>query len=350
MEPNKVELKARLEKALRRPISQATFDKFDGWGGPIEQYFEGSLEDGADESQTFQALKGIFAQELDYLKAYRREMAQVAAKSVADERQSIQPTQLEASQDSYVTARARVISEVWTALADERPDVTEFRQEALNGRLLQPEEARAVVDTPGGVLDELRELELRKLGSILANDYYGWDEGGAIWYVLTGETPRLRPVRMRAHGKSPVEHYVPFQYDLTLSVLPWVPAKEVERAYRTAQKQLLEETPRETGVRILEVVQFWWEQFRTRGPMPSWPAWFELWNQAHPDKKFKKWRNFREYVFRGTKEARPQYKRFPQPGHPAAQEQDMQAAQEYLIKTVQAKRSLTDRYTEVTFE
>jgi hypothetical protein len=228
--------------------------------------------------------------------------------------------------------------------------VTEFRQEVLNGRLLQPENAKAVVDTVGGVLDELRELELRKLGSILANDYYGWDEEGAIWYVLTGQTPRLRPVRVRADGKYPVEHYVPFQYDLTLSVLPWVPAKEVERAYRTAQKQLLEETPRETGVRILEVVQFWWEQFRSRGPMPSWSAWFELWNQAHPEKKFKKWRNFREYVFRGTKEARPQYKRFPQPGHPAAQEQDMQAAQEYLIKTVQAKRSLTDRYTEVTFE
>jgi hypothetical protein len=207
-----------------------------------------------------------------------------------------------------------------------------------------------VVNTPGGVLDELRELELRKLGSILANDYFGWDEGGAIWYVLTGETPRVRPVRMRAHGKRPVEHYVPFQYDLTLSVLPWVSAKEVTRAYRTAQKQLLEETPRETGVRILEVVQFWWEQFRKQGPMPSWPAWFELWNQTYPDKKFKKWRNFREYVFRGTKEAQPQYKRFPQPGQPAEQEQDMQAAQEYLIKSVQAKRSLTDRYTEVTFE
>jgi hypothetical protein len=342
-------LKARLEKALRRPIPQTTWDKFDR-DGQIDDYYAGRLEHEGSERENFQALKGIFAEELDYLKALRREMAQTRAKAVADERPSISPAQLESSHDPYVTARARVISEVWAALADERPDVTEFRQEVLNGRLLQPEEARAVVNAPGGVLDELRELELRKLGSILANDYYGWDEGGAILYVLTGEAPRLRPVRMRAHGKRPVGHYVPLQYDVTLSVLPWVPAKEVTRAYRTAQKQLLEETPRESGVRILEVVQFWWEQFRTRGPMPSWRAWFELWNQTYPDKRFNKWRNFRVYFYRGTKEAQPQYKRFPQPALPSEHEHDMRTAQEYLIKSVQAKRSLTDRYTEVTFE
>jgi hypothetical protein len=64
---------------------------------------------------------------------------------------------------------------------------------------------------------------------------------------------------------------------------------------------LVEGTPHETGTRILEVVQFWWEQFRIRGPLPSWPAWYELWNEMHPDMKIKTWRNFQQYFWRGIK-------------------------------------------------
>jgi len=248
----------------------------------------------------------------------------------------------------YISMRAKVISEAWAGLADERPDVTEFRQSVLDGRLLSSEEASAIVDAPSDTLDELRVLELRKLGSILANDYYGWDEEGAIWYVLTGKAPRLRPVRIRARGKSPVPYHIPLQYDVTLSVLPWVPAKEVERAYRSAQKQLLKGTPRESGLRILEVVQFGWELFRTRGPMPSWRAWFELWNQAYPDKKFETWRNFRQYFLRGVREAQPHYIRFPQPKL-SAEEQEMRAAEEYEIEAVQSYRRIGDRYSEITF-
>jgi hypothetical protein len=350
METRKAKLKARLEKALRRPVHQAVFDKFDGFGGPIEKYFEGSLEHEAGEKGNFQALKGIFRDELDYLKRVEREKEQTLTASAAGDERFTSLIEPESS-DSYVGTRACAISEVWAALADERPDVTEFRQTVLGGRMLSPKRASIMLDAPGDMLDELRELELRKLGSILANDYYGWDEEGAIWYVLTGKAPRLRPVRIRARGKLPVAHYVPFQYDVTFSVLPWVSAKEVERAYRNVQQQLLEETtPRETGPRILEVVQFWWEQFRTRGPMPSWPAWFELWNQTHPDKKFKKWRNFREYFFRGTKAAQPHYKRFPQAKLSAQEQQEMHAAEDYTIKAVQGYRKIGDRYIEATFE
>jgi hypothetical protein len=349
MEQSKAELKARLEKALRRPIPQTAWDRFDrdGW---IEDYFTGELEHEWGERENFQSLKGRFADELDYLKSYDIEKARTLADSERSRSLDISVTEAEPSSGSYVATRARAISEVWAALADERPDVFEFRETVLGGRLLSPEEASAIIDASGGTLDELRELELRKLGSILVNDYYGWDKEGAIWYVLTGDAPQLQPVRIRARGKLPVEYYVPFQYDVTFSVLPWVPAKEVERAYRSAQKRLLEETPRETDTRILEVVQFWWEQFRAQGSMPSWPAWFKLWNQTHPNKKFQNWRNFREYFFRGTKKAQPHYKRFPQPKPPAEEQQEMYAPEEYIIKAVQAKRNLGDRYTELTFE
>jgi len=352
MKAQKAKLKGKLEKALRRRIPQPVFNKFDQ-DGYIQDCLDGTLEHEGGAKENFQVLKRMIARELDYLKAVRREEEQERRASVTDTGGDTTEIELEPPHGSYMSTRAAVISEVWSALVDERPDVTEFRRTVLGENLLSPEEASTIVNSPSNALGELRALDLEKLGSILANDYYGWDEEGAVWYVLTGKAPQLRPIRLRARGKSPVEHYVPFQYDVTLSVLPWVHATEVEHAYRSAQKQLLEEPPRKgaprTSTRVLEVVQFWWEQFRSRGTMPSWPAWYELWNQTHPDKKFSKWRTFREYFFRGTKEAQPSYVRLPQP-NPTAEGQEVPAAEEYIIKAVQGYRRIGDQYTEVTFE
>ena len=88
---------------------------------------------------------------------------------------------------------------------------------------------------------------------------------------------------------------------------------------------------------------------RTRGQMPSWRTWFELWNQEHPEKAFKTWRNFREYFLRGTEDAQPRYIRFPQPNS-SADEQEVPAAEEYKIKAVQGYRRIGDKYTEITFQ
>jgi len=206
----------------------------------------------------------------------------------------------------YVSARAKAISEVLAMLADQRPDVANFRRKVLGGRSRTPEEAQAMVGTAGAVADEVH-----KLGARLADDYLGWDEEGAVRYVLTGEAPQLRPIEARGRGKFP-SRMQPFQSNVTLTVLPWVPAKEVERVYRVLQEQLLEETSRETGPRILEVAQFVWERLRLDGERESWRAWFELWNQRYPDKKFKTWRHFYEYCRRGSEEALPLYK-FPEP-------------------------------------
>jgi hypothetical protein len=188
---------------------------------------------------------------------------------------------------------------------------------------------------------------LGKLGTILASDYVGWSEEEAIWYVLTGETPRLRPVRIRGRGKPPNEHR-PFQHEVTLTVLPWVPAKQVERAYRNMQKQLLEESSRETGARILEVVQFCWAQFRkTRSTVP-WRVYFERWNQAYPDKNFANWRNFREYYLRGITAATPTYK-FPEVKPTAEMQEKIRAAKEHWIKKLEGYRTISDRFVEITF-
>jgi hypothetical protein len=247
----------------------------------------------------------------------------------------------------YTTARAKALSEILAAIADERPDVTEFRETRLGGRLLAPKEARTLLDAPEDTLSELHTLELRKLGSILASDYVGWSEEEAIWYVLTLETPRLRPIRTRGRGKFPNQHR-PFQYEVTLTVLPWVPAKEVERAYRNLQKQLLEESSRETGVRILDVVQFCWAQFRKTRSTAPWRVYFERWNQTHPDNKFANWRNFREYFLRGTTAATPTYK-FPEIKPATEKQEEIRAAKERFIKKLESYRTISDRFVEIAF-
>jgi hypothetical protein len=304
VEKSRTELKDRLEKALRRHIPQTPWDKCKR-NGLINDYFAGTLEHEGGEKENFQELKEWFATELDYLKAYRREMAQTTTESALDDGEAESVIELESPPSGYVTARASAISESWAMLADARPDVTEFREKLLGGRLLSSEEAEAMVSVPEDGQEELREL-----GSRLAKDYLGWDEKEAMRYVLTGEAPRLQAIKIHHRGKFP-SRYRPFQHSVTLTVLPWVPAKEVERVYRNIQRQLLEETSRETGTRILEVARFYCEQLRTRGPMPSWPAWAERWNETHPDKKFPTWRHFREYLARGAKAALPRYK-FPE--------------------------------------
>jgi hypothetical protein len=303
MEKRRAELNDRLEKALRRLIPQTTWDKFER-DGYIEDYFAGTLEHKGGENENFRVLKDHFGRELDYLKAVRREMAQTTAESTPGEEESTSVIEPEPSPSDYVSARASALSEFLAMLADSRPDVAEYREKVLGGRLLSPEEAEAIVNAV-----EDRQEELQKLSSRLAKDYLGWDEEGAIRYILTGEAPRLRAIKIRGRGKFRGE-YRPFQHEVTFSVLPWVSAKEVERIYRNMQRQLLEETSRETGTRILEVARFYWEHLRSQGPMPSWADWAKHWNETYPDKKFPTWRHFREYLTRGAKAALPRYK-FP---------------------------------------
>lgn len=354
MKTQLAELKVKLERTLRQPVPQAAINKLVA-SGAIPDYFEGRLEPDRGEKDNFQCLKALVREELNFLREYRREISRKVVESSSNNVEGSPPMKLEMAHGSYVGKRAEVISEVWAALADDRPDVSEYRQTVLNGNSMSPEEATIVADAPEAALGELRALELDKLGSILANDYYGWDKEGAIWYVLTSEAPRMRPIRIRARGKAPVERYVPFQYDVTFSVLPWVPAEEVENAYRSVQRQLLERSQRKTAPRtsprVLEVVQFWWKRFRTDGHGSSWRGICELWNGAHPDKKFKTWRAFRTYFIRGTKDAQPTYVRFPQP-MPADGEQGACGADNYTVKTVQGYRNwaLNDRYSDITFQ
>jgi hypothetical protein len=88
MDGNKAQLRARLQRTLRKPIPQATWDKYDrdGW---IEEYFEKGLDLSGGEEANFRALRDAFAEELEYLDRVEREKARAAlevheARSVGD--------------------------------------------------------------------------------------------------------------------------------------------------------------------------------------------------------------------------------------------------------------------------
>src|SRR5215203_2838600 len=112
IEESKAELKARLEKALRRPIPQTAWDRLDR-GGWVDDYFDGKLEHEWGEKENFQSLKGRFADELDYLKSYDNEKARTLVDSARSKSLNISVTEAEPSSGSYLATRARAISEVW---------------------------------------------------------------------------------------------------------------------------------------------------------------------------------------------------------------------------------------------
>jgi hypothetical protein len=59
-------------------------------------------------------------------------------------------------------------------------------------------------------------------------------------YVLTVKAPQLQAIELHGRGQFRGECR-PFQHSLTLTALPWVPAKEVERVCRNIERQVLEE-------------------------------------------------------------------------------------------------------------
>ena len=110
----------------------------------------------------------------------------------------------------HVTKRAEVLAEVAATLCTNHPEVRRFRRKYLGGRLLTNEEARAFLDERGGPYGTNRAArkntkagkrllegtegpfrtpgemkELLRLAEKLST-YYPWEEGDALWFVLTG--------------------------------------------------------------------------------------------------------------------------------------------------------------------
>jgi hypothetical protein len=173
---------------------------------------------------------------------------------------------------------------------------------------------------PGSVVDELYELSVELASTFdwpLASS--GHLAGtrprseAAAWFVLTGETPEVRPIEARWETKQ--GRYLSPQWRIRLTLPPWLPEEEVLRAYRLLRGE------RPKGLKLpktttpLEVAGFVWEQERIHGyrKVPSWRTLYERWNEAHPGYRFKSYNNFRMYFMRGGKAVRELNFGWPQP-------------------------------------
>jgi hypothetical protein len=96
----------------------------------------------------------------------------------------------------------------------------------------------------------------------------------AAWFVLTGETPQVRPIEARWETKHGSMRLNP-QWRIQLTIPPWLPEEEVLRAFRLLRRERPKGRELSKEARTLEVARFVWERERLDGyrePPPGRPG------------------------------------------------------------------------------
>lgn len=207
------------------------------------------------------------------------------------------PTPIELNWDTKMRGVAE--SEVAAHLAGDWTEVRAFREEVLGGRLLSPEEAADFYES-----DDFRSSQ-RRWRRLVARlvERFGWEERRALDFLVSGNTPLQLPVWIVEERQA--YSYGPAPPRINLTAAPWVPAAEVEKAFRAQQRRMLEGNNRPTKLRTLLVFLFVWRHETSPQGLPSWPTLFSEWNRAHEDDEELRHpdiRNFRRDYLR-TKEA-----------------------------------------------
>jgi len=212
-------------------------------------------------------------------------------------RASVTPTEIAVKPPKNAQRRAEAFAEVAAVLADKNPKVSGFRRMHLNDRLCTDEEARIFLDErcngPLPVKHGTNAVarKLWKLAEKLSRTYL-WREDDAVWFVLTGHAPSVRPIEVRAVvtppqdeaiGRIPSEYH-PNTARITVTADAWVNAKEVARAFRDTQQQILagSDAAGPTPERTLEVVRFVARRMRECGE-EDWGTRWSIWNKTRPE-------------------------------------------------------------------
>ena len=140
------EIRARIERALRRELPEAVWEELvaDSY---VKDHLNGTLEP-EDPEESWRVLKAAAAKRLRF--------ADRVASEASGGAWEIRPTASEKTRAARETVRelpvgprsaamARAMSEFFAGLADRHVDVDAFRQRVLGGRLLSPDEAHRLV-------------------------------------------------------------------------------------------------------------------------------------------------------------------------------------------------------------
>lgn len=202
------------------------------------------------------------------------------------------PQEIKVELGEHTLRRAEVFGTVAVTLAEQRPDVQRFRRRYWRG---SPDADRRRHD---------------RLASRLARAY-GWDKHAASLFLLTGQEPEHRPLKVSVvFGES--EHEPNTSARVVVEADAWTEVEEVANAYRAARRQLLggDRKKRKMDERSLEVVRFVTRQRKKQGSLPPWPELQSRWNRDYPQWRY----DDRNALARAYKRAyerlvRPEYNR-----------------------------------------
>lgn len=102
---------------------------------------------------------------------------------------------------------------------------------------------------------------------------YPWSLRDAAWFVLTGESPKIEPIRI-SHQDSDGMYNIAFA--------PWVSEKTIRLAYRRVQVS----DNRPLGSKSLYAFRFV-DEHTELGQTPKWTELTAQWNEQHPNDKFR---------------------------------------------------------------
>lgn len=169
------------------------------------------------------------------------------------------------------------------------------------GSLLTPEEIREVLSVDTWSRDELlsrvseppppmperpifpdwvqgiMRVTLEEVSNLLAAKY-PWTPEQATWFLLTGEPPRILPLRLA---------YLPTQGTFALSFTPWISEETFRSVYRKVRDYRHKRQNTPPDERTLDVLRFVTECTDEQGRGPSWSELHQLWNREHPEKRYK---------------------------------------------------------------
>lgn len=148
---------------------------------------------------------------------------------------------------------------------------------------------RRIAVTAGGTLDALR-----RLSEALA-DAYGWVPAQATIYVLTGTTAFIDPIRAKA-SYSKVRHNMDMAWAcrIVLDIDPACTPDEVSAAFQAARRQQGLDRLRPLSAKHLRLAAFACAEHVDR----PWADRFALWNREFPEWRYAAQSNFRRDAIR----------------------------------------------------
>ena len=182
------------------------------------------------------------------------------------------------------TERARWLLEIQMRYATQDPHVAEFRERYLADGLLSHVEAEEFLGSANAREARAVASRLKKL--------HGWHEGEAAWWMLTGESPSARPLRVsyrESHSR-----FSPDLYLIGLEAPPWISVETLAGAFAEMKRRMNAER-KLPDARSYRAARFIEARLPKAGAnKPTFEDMQREWNQENPGEEFPDYRTFRK--------------------------------------------------------